>query len=46
VYVQAFHVDSFSVSQAGEQTGEQGLPPQQFSVRKPSSAFMAAKFAV
>jgi len=40
--MQAFHVDSFSVSgaQTGEHTGAQGLPPQQFSVRKPSSAFM------
>jgi hypothetical protein len=44
--VQAFHVESFSVAHAGEHTGEQGLPPQQFSVRKPSSAFMVAKFAV
>jgi hypothetical protein len=44
--MQAFHEASFSVEQAGVQTGEQGLPPQQFSVRKPSSAFMVEKFAL
>ena len=33
VDMQAFHMGSFSVEQTGEQTGVQGLPPQQFSVR-------------
>lgn len=30
----------------GAQTGAQGLPPQQLSVRKPSSAFMVSNWAV
>ncbi|MDQ1316239.1 MAG: hypothetical protein QG662_2348 [Pseudomonadota bacterium] len=42
----AFHVDAFPGEQAGVQSGEQGLPPQQFSVRKASSAFIAANSAL
>ena len=44
--LQAFHEAAFSGEQAGEQTGAQGLPPQQFSVRKPSNAFIASNCAV
>jgi hypothetical protein len=45
--VQAFHGQSSSMTeQAGVQTGVQGLPPQQFSVRKASSSFIAEKLAV
>jgi hypothetical protein len=44
--VKAFHVDALSEAQAGEQTGEQGLPPQQFSVRNASRSFIAPNSAL
>jgi hypothetical protein len=43
--MQAFHEQAPSLEQLGMRTGEQTFPPQQFSVKKPTSPFIVAKFA-
>src|SRR3546814_20307351 len=44
VYVQALHHETPSLEHWGRQTGVQGFPPQQFSVRKPNTPFIVSKF--
>jgi hypothetical protein len=43
--MQAFHEQAPSFEQSEMRTGEQGLPPQQFSLRKFISEFIAVKLA-
>jgi hypothetical protein len=45
VYVQAFHEQAPSSEQLETRTGEQTFPPQQFSVKNPSTPFIASKLA-